>query len=160
MLGALKSMFGKKEEKATLKLAPDEPKTWKEDYQYLRKLIKQELKKGLCGDRATFLYTLISHMRGKIHMKTYKLYLGGWRMQCPTLTAPTKEARPKMHRMFCGGSADLRNLNYKYSRAAITSLEDQAAFLGSRRVWLDDNVLRAAAKRAVNNDYKEEVKSP
>ena len=152
-------MFRKKEATTTVKSAlddPEEPKTWKEDYQYLRALIKQELKKGLCGDRATFLYTLISHMRGKIHMKTYKLYDGGWRTQCSKLAAPTKEARPKMHRMFNGATEHI--LNHYYARAAITSLEDQARFLGHRRVWLNDNVLRAVAERAMDNDYKEEVK--
>jgi hypothetical protein len=149
-------MFVKKEATTTAKAVPDEPKTWKEDYQYLRRLIKQELKKGLCGDRATFLYTLLSHMRGRMHMKTYKLYLGGWRMQCPTLTAPTKEERPKFNRMFSGTSEHI--LNHIYSRAAIVSLEDQAAFLEARRVWLNDNVIRSIAKRAVSNDYKEEVK--
>lgn len=49
--------------------------SWKEDMEWLR----SEAKAGLTESAATVVYVLISHMRGKIHMRWYKKRHGGWR---------------------------------------------------------------------------------
>jgi len=49
--------------------------TWKEDREALRSYAKTPID----GQKATFIYVLISHMREKLHMKTYRFYHGGWK---------------------------------------------------------------------------------
>jgi hypothetical protein len=48
--------------------------TWKQDRDWLR----SEIKKGVRGIKATMLYALLSHMRGKLHMRSYAQWGGGW----------------------------------------------------------------------------------
>jgi hypothetical protein len=49
---------------------------WKQDRLRLKTLVK----KGLSGIQATFVYVLIAHMRGKLHMHWHRKRHGGWRM--------------------------------------------------------------------------------
>ncbi len=50
---------------------------WKTDRNRLREIIRS--KNRAHGNYATFLYVLVSHMRGKIHMACYRKHNGGWR---------------------------------------------------------------------------------
>lgn len=47
--------------------------TWKDDRNALRKIAREH-----STTEPTFVYVLISEMRGKLHMSTYKKYHGGW----------------------------------------------------------------------------------
>lgn len=47
---------------------------WKADRNFLRAALR-ERHEGIHG---TMLCVLVSHMRRKLHMRTYKLYHGGW----------------------------------------------------------------------------------
>jgi hypothetical protein len=149
MLEALKKIFSSKESKCTTKPKeePDEeptkPGNWREDREWLR----SQAKSGLSGEYATLIYTLISHMHGRLHMKSYKMKTGGWR----TWGAPKREALPpeklQRYRKMYGDQAQ----RY-YEGSLIASLEDQAAWI----VYLGINAkpLLEISKRILENAYE------
>jgi hypothetical protein len=97
-------MFWKKDQKKDQKSV-----SWKEDRETLRCMTAED---GLKGPDATYVYTLISHMRNKLHMHWYKKRHGGWQVGWAgrELEFNTTDGH------FCPG-------------ARIASLEDQAKFL-------------------------------
>lgn len=103
---------------------------WRADRELLRTCARVELKAKEGGIEATVIYCLISHMRGKMHMKTYRRHHGGWRYNS-------------------GGAS-----GYK-----LENLADQEAFLKKQdRVigWFGNPKIHEAAQRIING-YEEEI---
>lgn len=121
-------------------------KTWKEDREELRRLITE--KNPHCkieGEYATLLFVLVSHMRGKLHMRSYKLYTGGWR----GWTAPKRPnavISEKLRRSYHDAQAF-------YERAVIETLEDQAEWLRQEYEDMGNKALRELTERVLANDY-------
>lgn len=112
-------------------------KTWREDRETLRSMAKEP---GLAGEKATLLFTLISHMRGKLHMRSYKLYSTGWRgWKHPA--RPGAVLSEKLKRSY-------HNPQEFYERAVIETLEDQAEWIRAYASAGDELVQRVLA-----NDY-------
>jgi len=149
MLEALKRMFSSKEEQPTVKskeeTAPEPIKlgNWRVD----REKLRTEAKKKLCGEHATLIYTLISHMHGRLHMKSYKMKTGGWR----TWGAPKREAlsseKLQRYRKMYGDQAQ----RY-YEGSLITSLEDQATWI-SRYLSIGNDEVLDIVQRILKNAY-------
>ena len=97
-------------------------KAWRDDRNWLRK----ELSNKPFGLYATFLCALVSHMRGKLHMASYKLKSAGWRsvhtLKSPYTVFPEKQ-KALLTRMY-GEYA----LNF-YINASIEDLEAQAEWI-------------------------------
>jgi hypothetical protein len=87
-----------------------------------RDLLKAANKQA-AGPDATLLCAIISHARGKIHCRTYKLYSGGWRTSARDMSVAQQRVTPKIQRSY--GTYAARYLG----RAEITSLVDQAEFI-------------------------------
>jgi hypothetical protein len=94
--------------------------SWKEDRERLRKEIRETKPTGL---RATLLYALVSHMRGKLHMRWYQKYHGGWGSWDKKDIEVNESAVNEVRKAY-GEYAE----TYA-KRAAITSLEDQQKWI-------------------------------
>lgn len=105
---------------------------WKEDRNFLRKIAREN---KLTGELGTFVYTLISHMRGKSHMRTYKKYSGGWR---------------KMYEVY-SASKNLTGVSPEYSKAYSTC--DNVFYLMIRIETLEDQA--EWIKRHMKDGYEE-----
>jgi hypothetical protein len=126
---------------------------WKTDHEWLRAEIRR--KDRAHGIYATILYTLISHMRGKIHMKWYNKYHGGWRAW--DRNAPKKGEPPKEIKAAYG---DLAQQYYEWT--AIETLEDQKEFIRKHIEQFDNdknNDLLAIAERVIDGYPSTEVMS-
>ena len=97
-------------------------KQWLNDRLWLRKQLTLKPE----GLYATFLCVLVSHMRGKLHMKTYKLKAAGWRSTpvsgFPNVAIPAERVA-LLNRMYGSGAA------FYYNISAISTLADQEAFI-------------------------------
>jgi hypothetical protein len=91
---------------------------WKTDRDKLREEIREHGKKG--GMKATFLYVLLSHMRGKIHMQYYNKYHGGWRWS-------KKESEAEIPREFRSAYGD--SAKTYYLNSVIEDLADQEEWI-------------------------------
>jgi len=102
--------------------------------------------------RTTLICAIVSHARGKLHCRSYKLYSGGWR------TSPrpfTGTVTAKMLRCYGEYAAHFAG------KAAIDSLEDQAEFIRASikrmedmaRYWKPalDERLRTIAKQIIGD---------
>jgi len=106
---------------------------WKQDRETLRKLARDP-KTG-----QTTIYALISHMRGKLHMRWYQKCHGGWR----------GPSQAELHHndvdgWYCAG-------------ARIDNLEDQAAFIADAMKRKGFAVLVYDIAQRVLAGYPEEV---
>ena len=121
---------------------------WIEDRNYLR-----ELAKG--PRRSTTIYVLISHMRGKQHMKWYNKYSGGWsRTNVPTFSTVPVEIQKAY------GDA----VKYYFGRCYLEDMGAQAEFIQMRmRYWknypkIEDNQkLLDIAERILAGHVEEEL---
>jgi hypothetical protein len=107
---------------------------WKADRELLRACARDENTRKGEGIDATVLYCLISHMRGKLHMKSYRKYHGGWRYG---------------------------NGEYGPSWYELNSLDDQLEFLKKNEsvaMWAGNPRFREAAQRIIHG-YGEEALS-
>ena len=121
---------------------------WKTDRDRLRAEIRKASKEG--GFKATMLYVLISHMRGKIHMKWYNKYHGGWRAW--DRGAP-KKGEPSIGIKAAYG--DLAQQYYEWS--AIETLEDQKEFIRKHLNFYEKNEeLFELANRVIDGYITEE----
>jgi len=95
--------------------------TWIEDRATLRELLRGETEggrpQGLLG---TFLCVLVSHLRGRLHMRSYNSKAGGWRL----FGGPKQEKAPAPFQKMYGEMAQVY-----YEGSVITSLEDQEAWI-------------------------------
>ena len=112
-----------------------------------RAYLKEEVKKA-SGLRATMICMAISHTRGKLHCRTYKLYDGGWRAGDYTKKKLQKLREDetfdwshydKYMSKFGPGLEEAERRNY--ANAVIQDLTDQADFLVK---FLDEDDKRAA----------------
>jgi len=114
---------------------------WKTDRNKLREEIKKNAKEG--GFTATFLYVLISHMRGKIHMRYHKKYRGGWR---GFKSEPKRNEIPKEFTAAYGECA----LQY-YNSAVIETLKDQEEWIRKHiKYYETEKVIFELADRVIN----------
>jgi hypothetical protein len=121
---------------------------WKTDRDRLRAEIRKASKAG--GMKATMLYVLISHMRGKIHMKWYNKYHGGWRPW--SKDAPKKGEAPADIKAAYG---DLAQKYYEWS--AIETLEDQKEFIRKHLSFYSENdKLFELANRVIDGYIRED----
>lgn len=88
--------------------------SWKEDSDRLRQRIKE-------GGGTTLVYVLLSHMRGKLHMRWYNKYGGGWRSG--RFENSDDPIPPEIAKAYTGME------RFFYERCAIRNLEDQAAWI-------------------------------
>lgn len=123
---------------------------WKQDQERLRQEIKEAHAKG--GFRMTMLCTLLSHMRGRLHMRWYNKYEGGWRAW--SKTAPKKDPAPKEMKAAYG---DMAQQYYEWS--AIDTLEDQKEFIRMHYATLKDEELLDLANRVISGYPMEEAKA-
>lgn len=114
--------------------------TWKEDRETLREMAHVCMAGKNTGYSATYVYTLISHMRGKLHMRWYRKRHGGWQVgfKGRELEFNTTDGH------FCPG-------------ARIASLEDQAKYLTLHAPDFHDLDL---AMRVVKGYPEEDISHP
>jgi len=106
---------------------------WKTDRDRLRKEIRKASKDG--GMKATMLYVLISHMRGKIHMKWYGKYNGGWGSLKERWPDDRKiENIPETIKKAYGDSAD-----FYYKMTVIENLKDQEVWIRKNLSFYEEN---------------------
>lgn len=99
--------------------------TWKEDRNRLRDALREGMrKKTLRGLEATFLCVLVSHMRGKIHMRSFSGKKGGWRAGLGAPGRVSPDAVPAVWAKRYGECAQLY-----YEGSVIETLEDQEAWI-------------------------------
>lgn len=112
--------------------------SWQEDSDRLRQRIKE-------GGGTTLVYALLSHMRGKLHMRWYNKYSGGWRSGKVELG--DVEIPPEIYAAY-GESA-----KYYYGRCVIQNLDDQAVWIRQymREEWED------LAERVLNGYVDEDA---
>ena len=106
---------------------------FKTDHETLRSLMRVPEKSP---QYYTFLYVLVSHMRGKLHMETYKGLRGGWRSTWnlpPAAAFPTTRSRRKWQS--CYGEPELY-----YAASKITSLAEQAEWIARFRKLFSQEV--------------------
>lgn len=139
---------------------------WKEDREYLLTVAKN---KDSSEFIRTFVYTLISHLRGKLHMKFYKKYHGGWRSY--------GEPKDKFRALPADCAEDF-NKAYEgtaqqhYNMSVIVNLYDQEDFINhylraierrynfktsswETRSWIEDEKINKIAQRVLSG-YNEE----
>lgn len=97
--------------------------TWKEDRETLRKYAR-EYDANLGPEHRTFIYVLISHMRNKLHMRSYKGKCAGWRSRFGKLERPEVSAPTRRWARMYGPLAD-----FFYTRACVLTRDDQAAWI-------------------------------
>ena len=125
------------------------PKTWKDDRNWLRKQLNMNLRhKPLCPETATLYMTLCSHLRGKIHMRSYAAKSGGWCLANHPNKPPLEGALLLAYRKRYG----LQAQTY-YESSAINSLDDQARWLNKHLSWLHGEE-RELGMRVLNNAYE------
>lgn len=119
---------------------------WKKDRNALRKILREA---GLEGGEATFACCLVSHMRGKLHMRYYKKRHGGWRSWGaePSKRGP---APVEFHKAY--GTEAQRY----YELSVLENLDDQAEFIrrAMEHVVSDKKLLKIA--RRVLGGYPEQ----
>ena len=122
---------------------------WKSDSDLLRKRIREEKP---TGSKATFLYVLISHMRGKIHMRYDNKYHGGWR---GWKAEPKREEIPKEFYTAYGRDDALQF----YNGSVIENLADQEEWI--RRFYegcyKSDKVMFELVERVIRGYNEEEA---
>jgi hypothetical protein len=127
------------------------PSQWIKDRNRLRKELR-EGKRG--GSMATMLCCLVSHMRGKQHMKSYKKLAGGWGNSGGTRTSVPAEER-KLVQMY--GDDALTYLN----GSRVDNLDDQKKWIKKHEYLLhafpalDREGWEALRQRVLVNDYAE-----
>lgn len=107
-------------------------KQWREDRELLRACARDENTRKGAGIYATVLYCLISHMRGKLHMRSYQKHHGGWKYG---------------------------NGMYGPSWYALNNLDDQLKFLKKRESIIQrygNNEVRETAQRVIHGYPEEE----
>lgn len=98
---------------------------WKDDRNTLREALREGMrKKTLHGLEGTFLCVLVSHMRGKIHMRSFSAKKGGWRTG---LGAPGRFRPEDVPAVWSRRYGEYAQLYYEGS--VIETLEDQAAWI-------------------------------
>lgn len=132
--------------------------TWKEDRNRLRDALREGMrKKTLKGLEATFLCVLVSHMRGKIHMRLFSAKKGGWRVGLNTLGRFHPEDVPAVWSKRYGDCAQIY-----YEGSVIETLEDQEAWIRrfTREVDFEFGALHLLGKlvdRILNKTWEELV---
>jgi len=133
-------------------------KAWRSDRNWLREQLRGKPE----GLYATFLNVLVSHMRGKLHMTTYRLKAGGW---CNSNTRYVSRVTiPEKRKPFVL-KAYGTDAQYYYARSAILDLRDQEAWIRHFLSWYrnDDvyeltcRVLNASVAYAVEEETTPEV---
>jgi hypothetical protein len=120
---------------------------WKKDRERLKAEIRKASKDG--GFKATMLYVLISHMRGKIHMKWYKKYEGGWDGSKERWPDTRKiENIPEEIKKAYGECVE-----YYYKRAAIETLKDQEIWIRKHLDFYKENEEMFELANRVISDY-------
>ncbi len=101
---------------------------WKEDRELLRKIARENKMEPL---EATVIYSLISHMRGKLHMHSYAKYHSGWRNK--------KRNSQLTYSLLSDGyeKAYGTEAKYYYARCVLETLEDQEEFIRQHVAALD-----------------------
>ena len=97
-------------------------KAWRDDRNWLRAALREKP----VGVYATFLCVIVSHMRGKMHMSSYKLKSAGWRRVSRRTSASTsmpEERQVALSKMY----GDF--VKCYYCAAVIEDLEAQAEWL-------------------------------
>lgn len=94
---------------------------WKRDRKALRIMANDVVGRGTT---ATMVYVLISHMREKLHMRTFAKYYGGWRSLSVANTLALVKKIPPEFKTAYGTSANLY-----YRCAVIRDLNDQAEWI-------------------------------
>lgn len=109
--------------------------TWKQDREYLRAL------KPKSGFVATIIYCLLSHMRGRLHMRYYLKYHGGWRHQ--SIAIPKRGQAPKEFTEAYGSFAQ-----YYYQRSVLENLDDQAEWIErlAGKVFVEEEFMAVAER--------------
>jgi hypothetical protein len=101
----------------------EEAKQWKADREFLRGVMRKEMYDS--PSEATLVVALISHMRGKLHMKCYNSRAAGWRpwrvnMKQREIPEELKETYTKRYGLSAG---------HYYSKSVLETLEDQAEWI-------------------------------
>lgn len=129
---------------------------WEDDRKRLREALRLGVaKKTLHGLEATFLCTLVSHMRGKIHMGYYRAKEGGWRIGA---NAPIRgKDAPTVFAKRYGEYAQLY-----YEGCVIETLADQEAWIRKycREVDFDFSSLQLLdelVQRVLDKDWEKET---
>jgi hypothetical protein len=132
--------------------------TWKEDRNRLRDALREGMrKKTLKGLEATFLCVLVSHMRGKIHMRLFSAKKGGWRVGSIQPGRFYPEDVPAVWAKRYGNCAQ----RY-YEGSVIETLEDQEAWIKKflREVDFEHGALHLLSKlvdRVLSKTWEELV---
>jgi hypothetical protein len=123
---------------------------WKTDRDWLKAEIRR--KDRAHGNYATFLYVLISHMRGKIHMRYYNKYHGGWRWS-------KKESEAEIPKEFHKAYGDCAKTYYLNS--VIENLADQEEWIRKYSKWYEERYpeLFELADRVIRADNAKEAMS-
>ena len=126
------------------------PKTWKDDRYWLRTQLRKNMTKehALPAQVATLYATLCSHLRGKIHMRSYASKTGGWCLANHPKFPPLEGALLSIYTKRYG----LQAQTY-YESSTINSLDDQARWLNKHLSWLHGEE-RELGMRVLNNAYE------
>jgi len=126
------------------------PKTWKDDRYWLRTQLRKNMTKehALPAQVATLYAALCSHLRGKIHMRSYAAKSGGWCLANHPNKPPLEGALLLAYRKRYG----LQAQTY-YESSTINSLDDQARWLNKHLSWLHGEE-RELGMRVLNNAYE------
>jgi len=123
---------------------------WVADREFLRGRIQMQKPSG---GFATFLYCLVSHMRGKLHMRWYQKYHGGfstkYRHRNASVT-PLADIPAEVKAAYSGLEREY------YVRCSLLGLEDQAAWI-KQYLEVHENGLSSdieeVAVRVLNSTY-------
>lgn len=123
---------------------------WKKDRETLRRSMGKTFK---FATEATLRYCLVSHMRGKLHMKWYAKYHGGWRSWREKVPTIEETPPPEIYKAYAGSSIGVSADELAasaYARAAIRNLDDQAQFISKymNASWVDEE-LKALVERVL-----------
>jgi len=158
MLEALKNLFTKKSEAKPAEPSkedkPPQPGNWREDRERLRKetTLDKTNKPRYRGLTATLLYALISHMHGRLHMRSYGAKKGGWnawKAQKRDALAGSELEKFKKRYGDCAQTY--------YEGSIIETLDDQAAFIRqhwSQNDFENDEIDSIMMERILSDNYE------
>ena len=120
---------------------------WKTDREKLRAAAREKPS----GREATMIYALIAHMRGRVHMRYYNKYEGGWRWGKATKRDPAPAEFSKAY----GTEAQ-----YYFERCVIENLEDQAEWIKQYlgRVFSEESEFSELAQRVLNGYVEDDAR--
>ncbi len=120
---------------------------WKTDRETLRSATHEKLS----GLEATVIYALISHMHGRLHMRYYNKYHGGWRWEKTTKRGPAPAEFSKAYST---------EAQYYFEKSVIENLADQEEWikLNLGRVFSEDDELMEVAQRVLSGYVEEDAR--